>query len=389
MTEEDAAAPRNRIVNVRAIPPHPFRPGQFPPSSRPGGLNFTRTKEPLLKLWRRMLGRYWLPAILLWLAISCIVLTLTYYPLIVSFIDFRLAVAAAMITGAAAAIWGAFQWIEIRSGRVTDPDLLAERMQSPVYTLPPLPTRRIREWNPLEADAIIDQFYNRFDHLWFAICGNREEPRSGQCVLVTSAVREEGRTTLAAHLAVRCGRARTSTLLIDADLRGSALLNKVLEIPAGPGLSEVLAGKADFHDALISISEGLFHLLQAGTPVQDTLRYLHDPKFGMVIARCRERFDLTIIDCGPVVPSPEPLALCKWVDGILLAARYDFSRYRDIEWARHKLAATGIPILAVVVNAYPSTIDERDLTEAGPRRSSPHAYPWQPKRKIVPDGKLD
>ena len=144
----------------------------------------------------------------------------------------------------------------------------------------------------------------------------------------------------------------TSTLLIDADRR-RPYLNLLLDIPAGPGLSEVLAGMADFDDTLILANEGNFHFLQAGTPVEDTLRYLHDPKFGMVIARCRERFDLTIIDCGPVVPSPDPFALCKWVDGVLFAARYDFSRYPDIEWARHKLAATGVPILAVVLNRYP------------------------------------
>ena len=313
MADEDAAAPRNRIFNVRTIPPHAARPDLFPPSSRLGGYNPTRSKEPLLRLWRRMLGRYWLPGILLWVAISGVVLTLTYYPLNLSFIDFRLVAAAAMITCAAAAIWGAFQWIEIRSGRVSDPDVLSDRMQAPVYTLPPLPTIRAdREVGPVEADAFIHRFIERLDHVRFAIFANRVDREKRQCVLVTSAVRGEGRTTLAAQLAARCGNAGTSTLLIDADLRRPAL-NGLLDIADGPGLREVLAGKVDFHHALIPNSGGRVHLLRTGepTPVPESLRTFQRPGIRMMIAKCRERFDLTIIDCGPVVPFPDALAFMR------------------------------------------------------------------------------
>ena len=95
--KDAAAAPRNRIVNVRTSPPQAARPGQVPSSVRSGEYNPARTKEPLLRLWRRTLGRYWYPAILLWLAISGVVLILTHYPLNLSLIDFRLVVAAAAI----------------------------------------------------------------------------------------------------------------------------------------------------------------------------------------------------------------------------------------------------------------------------------------------------
>jgi polysaccharide biosynthesis transport protein len=353
MADEDAAAPRNRIVDGPTIASHAAWPDQFPRPVRPGDFNPGRSKEPLLRLWRRMLGRYWLRAIVLWLAISGIVWTLTYYPLNLSFINFRLVFAMAMITGAAAAIWGVFQLIEIRSGRVSDPDVLADRMQSPVYTLPPMPrVDAIRKSDPVAAGVIYDNLFHGIDHIWFAICGNREEPWKGQCVLVTSAIHGEGKSTLAAQLALRCGNFGTSTLLIDADLRWSGL-SQLLDFPAGPGLTEMLICDADLDDTLIPANEGTFHFLPAGTPVQDTVPYLRDPKFGMVIARCRERFVLTIIDCGPVVPSPDPLALCKWVDGVLFAARYDFSRYPNMEWAERKLAATGVPVIAVVLNCYP------------------------------------
>ena len=60
-------------------------------------------------------------------------------------------------------------------------------------------------------------------------CGSRSgsarsrPPRSGRCLMVTSAIGGEGKTTLAAHLAVCCAKAGISTLVIDADMRRAAL----------------------------------------------------------------------------------------------------------------------------------------------------------------------
>ena len=66
----------------------------------------------------------------------------------------------------------------------------------------------------------------------------------GRCVMITSATGGEGKTTLSAHLAARCANARTSTLLIDADIR-RASLGRLLDVPPGAGLGDVLAGDVD------------------------------------------------------------------------------------------------------------------------------------------------
>ena len=58
-------------------------------------------------------------------------------------------------------------------------------------------------------------------------------------MLITSAIGGEGKTTVAAQLAGRCGNAGMSTLLIDADLRRTTLCS-MLDVPEGIGLSDVL-----------------------------------------------------------------------------------------------------------------------------------------------------
>ena len=100
------------------------------------------------------------------------------------------------------AVLGLFLLLEVRAERVADPDLLSSRVQSEVYALPPLPTTRSpRKLNGSGVDDQIDRFIQRLDHLRFAVCGDQNHTDLGRCVLVTSAIGGEGKTTLAAQLA--------------------------------------------------------------------------------------------------------------------------------------------------------------------------------------------
>ena len=169
---------------------------------------------------------------------------------------------------------GLFLLLEIKAERVGDPDLLSSRVQSEVFALPPLPTSRgPRRLSGPALDDQIDRFIQRLDHLRFAVCGGHHDTDLGRCVLVTSAIGGEGKTTLSAQLAARCGNAGISTLLIDADLRRGALC-PLLDVPEGPGLSDALQSEINVDELVIPVQGGTFHLLAAGTPVQDTNRVL-------------------------------------------------------------------------------------------------------------------
>src|SRR5271157_349420 len=249
---------------------------------------------------------------------------------------------------------GLFLLLEVRSERVAEPDLLSRRVQSEVYALPPLPTTRsTRKLSGPMIDDQIDRFIQRLDHLRFAVCGDQHGTDLGRCVLVTSAVGGEGKTTLAAQLAARCGNAGISTLLIDADLRRAALC-PLLDVPEGPGLSDVLEG-AKIEDVVIPVQGGTFQLLCAGTPVQDTNRILQGRNFAMLIGQLRQRYQLIFIDSPPVLPVPDALILGRWADGVLLAARFEISRSPQVERARRQLDNAGIPVLGTVINGMRSS----------------------------------
>ncbi len=140
-----------------------------------------------------------------------------------------------------------------------------------------------------------------------------------------------------------------TTILIDADLRRAALC-LLLDVPEGPGLSDVLKDEATVEDVVIPVQGGTFMLLPAGTAVQDTSRILESRKVGELIAQLRQVYDLIIIDSPPVLPVPDGLILGRWADGAVLAARYDISRFPQVERARRQLDSAGIPVLGTVIN---------------------------------------
>ena len=263
----------------------------------------------------------------------------------------RLKLMAAAPMGVLALLVGLFALLEIKAERVGDPDALSTRVQSEVYSLPPIPMTRTprRLGAPGEGDQI-DRFIQRLDHLRFAVCGDAPEAGLGRCVLISSAVSGEGKTTLAAQLAARCGHAGHATLLIDADLRRASLC-PLLDVPEGPGLSDALADDGlNVEDLAIPVQGGTFHLLGAGTPISDTARIFQSRNFGILIARLRQLYDMIIIDSPPVLPVPDALIMGRWTDGVVLAARFEISRAPQVERARRQLDLAGIPVLGTVIN---------------------------------------
>jgi non-specific protein-tyrosine kinase len=101
---------------------------------------------------------------------------------------------------------------------------------------------------------------------------------------------------------------------------------------------------------VVPVQGGTFHLLPAGTPIEDSSRTLQNRRLGLLIAQFRQLYDLVIIDSPPVLPVPDALILGRWVDGAVIAVRYDTSRFPQVERARRQLDGAGIPVLGTVIN---------------------------------------
>ncbi len=248
-------------------------------------------------------------------------------------------------------------FLELHAGRVVDPEELTSRSRVPVVgVVPPLPQVRPQSGlfsgrDEFRAQRQLDQFVQSLDHLRVALCSGRDAwGRDRRCILITSAVGSEGKTTLAAQLAERCVNAGLRTLLVDGDLRNPTL-SRMLDVPNARGLINVLRGEC-LADEAISVVGGAggFHFMPSGTPKVDPSRLLHGDRLGKFLAQAREGFDIIIVDAPPVLPVPDALTIGRWTDGAVLAVRCDASRFTLVEKANRRLATVGVPVIGAVVN---------------------------------------
>jgi capsular exopolysaccharide synthesis family protein len=202
---------------------------------------------------------------------------------------------------------------------------------------------------PRTRENLVAEYVHRIDHIREAICGGILPGGPGRCVLITSAVGGEGKTTLASQLAVRCANAGASTLLIDADLRRPSL-GKLLGVSDGPGFADVLKGEASLEDALVHLSQLGCYFLPAGHPEPNPARVILGQRLAPLLEQIRRSYDVVIIDTPPVLPVPDALTLGRFVDGAVLATRFDASRLSLVRQAHELLLSAAIPILGAVVN---------------------------------------
>jgi succinoglycan biosynthesis transport protein ExoP len=143
-------------------------------------------------------------------------------------------------------------------------------------------------------------------------------------VLVTSALENEGKTTLAANLAQSLATLGIRTLLIDGDLRNPQLTHALCP-HAEAGLLDVAMDRVPPERAiLVDPSTGL-SILPSTTVKQGDLitELMFSERIVDVLDHLRHRFELIIIDSPPLVPLVDGRALAELADRIILALAWD------------------------------------------------------------------
>jgi capsular exopolysaccharide synthesis family protein len=148
---------------------------------------------------------------------------------------------------------------------------------------------------------------------------------------ITSAVAQEGKSTVAACLAMASAAANYSTLLIECDLRRPVLAER-FGIPATPGLSDYLRGAAEPRDILQRIptpttgvenGEGPSSLIciTAGTEVPRPAEVLSSQRFHDLVAKVSTVYELVVIDCPPLLPVADTLEIIPHASAVLMCLR--------------------------------------------------------------------
>jgi capsular exopolysaccharide synthesis family protein len=175
------------------------------------------------------------------------------------------------------------------------------------------------------------------------------ESGSLHVVMITSAVSGEGKTSLATHLGGSLARAGYKTLLVDADLRRPAL-DRLFDLPSGPGLSELLRGEIGITTAVLASRVPDLWVMPAGRWNVLSSRALARGHLQPILDQLRGQYECVIVDSSPLLLTADALSIAKNVDGVLFAIMHDVSRLPRVHAAYQRLEALGVRILGAVVN---------------------------------------
>jgi capsular exopolysaccharide synthesis family protein len=179
-----------------------------------------------------------------------------------------------------------------------------------------------------------------------------------QVIQVTSPNPGDGKSTLAANLAVSIAQSGKRVILVDCDFR-KPRVHKIFHLEKPEvGLASAIDGNCTLGEAIRVSEIDNLSLLPCGPRPQNPAELLTSPEFQTLLDQLRAQYDFVIIDTPPVLAVSDPAVVAPRVDGVLLVFRMTKKARPTAERAREQLAALGANVVGVIVNGTGGSKDE-------------------------------
>ncbi|MDX2176930.1 MAG: polysaccharide biosynthesis tyrosine autokinase [Candidatus Sumerlaeia bacterium] len=196
--------------------------------------------------------------------------------------------------------------------------------------------------SPLEADAF------RFVRTSLQYASAGRPPRA---ILVTSALAQEGKSTVAANIAIAFAEAGRRVLLIDGDLKAPSV-HRVFGIDKTPGLTDVLTGQREFADAIQQAPDApSLQILPAGPQAPSPVDLLDSAAMDRVLEAARAKYDLVVVDAAPCQAMADALVLARRVDGVCIVVNHGKTDIELLEKTVAALERVGAHLFGAVYNS--------------------------------------
>ncbi len=167
-------------------------------------------------------------------------------------------------------------------------------------------------------------------------------------LVISSAVANEGKSTVAAHLAMVSAMQSQRTLLIDTDL-WHPVQHRLFNLPTLTGLAEVLEGKLTLEQSVQPTRIANLSLLTCGDATHLSFG-LESTKIESLLAEAEEQFDLVIIDTPALVGSMDGFEWSQSSDGLVLVVCPGVTNRNGLTQAWAEIHKDRVPFLGFVAN---------------------------------------
>ena len=207
----------------------------------------------------------------------------------------------------------------------------------------------LNEHSPLD---LIEAYAKLRMNLLYTLVGKEKHS-----IVITSSISGEGKSTIAASLAISTALSGKRVLLVDADMRRSCQCDIFHYSNKCSGLSEALLGNCDWHKSLLDSIQPTLKILPAGQCPHNPTELLDSPEMHSLLPKLEAEYDIVLLDAPPINIVTDALALASQVAGGLFVVRQNFSDHREIRKSLVQSEMVGLNLLGFVF--YGEKLDDR------------------------------
>ncbi|HJW25278.1 MAG TPA: chain length determinant protein tyrosine kinase EpsG [Rhodocyclaceae bacterium] len=181
---------------------------------------------------------------------------------------------------------------------------------------------------------------------WFS------KDKARKAIVVVGSGRGEGRSFLAANLAVVFSQLGERTLLVDADMRNPRQ-HQLFKLDNRIGLSSLLGGRANGNTIVPVEAFSSLAVLPAGPTPPNPQELLGRPAFGHFLEMVGGLYDVVLIDTPAAAGCADGAMIATRVGAALVVARRNETRVAAFADMARSLTAAGVAVVGSVLNAPP------------------------------------
>jgi chain length determinant protein tyrosine kinase EpsG len=181
------------------------------------------------------------------------------------------------------------------------------------------------------------------------VFGEGHEPP--KALAIVSAESGDGKSYVAANLAVTLAQLGGRTLLVDADMRNPRQ-HEIFKLPSQSGLSGILSGRAEKQAVMQVGSIPSLFVLPVGVIPPNPLELVERPAFGLLIRELQSKFDHVIVDTPAASLGSDGQVIAARCGAALGLARKGKSRVRALQQLSESIAQTPAELVGFIVNEH-------------------------------------